>query len=321
MPSRDPQLPLLFDRADALAAGLTMRQVRRRADTRWDRLQRGVYTAATLEADQRWRAEVLAVVRAHERPLILSHASAARAWGLPAPRAGWGTTTFTTTTGRPRRRAGGLVLVSTLPDDEIAVMGRVQVTTVARTVVDCARRLPPQDALAITDAALKAHNVTAAELRTAMRRQRDWPGCVHARRVLELADGRRESALESWSAWAFAVAGLPAPQWQVSLIDAEGVFLGRADAWWEGAGLVGEADGALKYRLAAAERGGALADGLVAVADDERRRERGLRLAGAALVRWGAVDVLEPARLRRLADVLRTHQGEASRFTGRAVLL
>ncbi len=95
-------------------------------------------------------------------------------------------------------------------------------------------------------------------------RQSGWKDVAQARRVLELADGRRETPFESWSAWAFAVLGVPQPAWQVTITDAAGAFLGRVDGWWP-EGVAGEADGDLKYRLAAAERGGATADNLAAV--------------------------------------------------------
>jgi hypothetical protein len=107
----------------------------------------------------------------------------------------------------------------------------------------------------------------------------------------------------------------------VNVSDAEGVFLGRVDCWWQ-EGVIGEADGALKYRLAAAERGGASAESLAAVVDDERRREHGLRHAGLPIVRWAARDVRDEPRSAALAAVLREElrRADPSRFTGRAVL-
>jgi hypothetical protein len=86
--------------------------------------------------------------------------------------------------------------------------------------------------------------------------------------------------------------------------------------------VVGEADGRAKYRLAAEERGGADAERLAAVLAAERRREAGMRRAGAAVVRWSAADVLLPHRARELADHLRREVADASTrnaFTGRAL--
>ncbi len=212
-----------------------------------------------------------------------------------------------------------MVLVAALADGDSLLMGAVWCTSVARTVADCARRLEPHDALAVADAALRRGLTTKDEVRAVLERQSRWPGCASARSVLALADGRRETALESWSAWAFAVHRVPAPVWQVNVCDTEGVFLGRVDCWWP-EGIVGEADGALKYRLAAAERGGLSAEALAAVLDDERRRERGLRHAGLPIVRWSARDVLVERRAAALARTLADERRRADprRFTGRA---
>ena len=212
----DPDLPLIFDRAEALSAGLSEEQVRRRAATRWDRLRRGQFTTAQLDAEHRWRAEVLATSRAHRRPLVLSHAAAARARGLPSPLGGWPPTTFTSSTGCVRQAGLAIVLVAALSDDEVAAHGAIRSTSAARTVVDCARRLAPRDALAMADAALRRGLTDCQALRTVLDRQSGWKGVAQARRVLELADGRRETPFESWSAWAFAVLGVPQPVWQVA---------------------------------------------------------------------------------------------------------
>ena len=139
--------------------------------------------------------------------------------------------------------------------------------------------------------------------------------------VLELVDGRRETPLESWSAWAFASWDVPAPEWQVDILDDAGVFLGRADTWWAD-GVVGEADGRAKYALAAAERGGVTAGSLADVLHGERRREQAMRTAGADVVRWEARDVLVPDRADELARHLMNALTQArrfSRFCGRAI--
>jgi hypothetical protein len=306
-------LPFVVGHAAAGAGGYDERRARRLAARgHWTRLRRGYFaTAAELEEDLRWRSEVVAVVAAHRRDLVLSFAHAARAWRLPSPLGGWGDLTFTCASGPTRRRAGVHVAVAPLDDDEIRLIGSVAVTSPARTVGDCARTLPGPDALAIADRALRAGLVTYAELRGALERMKGWPGAVQARRVVEQAEGRRETPLESWSAWSFDEQGVPAPEWQVVLCDHEGVFLARPDAWWRH-GIAGEADGRLKYRLAALERGGVRAESLVAVLDDERRRELQLRRAGAVVVRWGAADVRTPGRARALAEHLREEIGRAT---------
>src|SRR4051795_2703465 len=81
------RLPIVADRAAAVAAGHTESAVTRRlANGRWAPLRRGAFwPSAELGADQRWRAEVVAAAGAFAGELVLSHAHAARAYGLPQP--------------------------------------------------------------------------------------------------------------------------------------------------------------------------------------------------------------------------------------------
>ncbi len=314
MKRRDPPLPLVFGRTEAAAAGMSPQQVSRRATGDWTRLHRGQYTAAELGEHARWQAEVLAVVRSQQRDLVLSHGCAARAWRLPVPLDGWGVMTFTASAGGSRRGARHMVRIAPLASEDVVAVGAVWVTSVARTVVDCARHLPGRDALAIADAALRRGQVTRHALEAVLAAQHGWPGAARARSVIALADGRRESPLESWSAWCFAQLGLPQPRWQVTVLDAEGVFLGRVDAWWPG-GLAGEADGRGKYALAAEGRP---ADEVAAV-HEERRRETALRRTGAGLVRWGTVDVLQTDRAARLGTHVRRELAVDRHVTARVL--
>ena len=232
--------------------------------------------------------------------MVISHLHAARFHGLPAPLGGWGTPVLTARTGPTRTTGTHQVLVAPLADVEVLADGWLAVTSPVRTMADCLRTLPERDGLAMLDAALRLCLLTSTDLQQAIVRCRGWPGAPRARRVAPLGNGRRESALESWSAWAFHSEGMPAPMWQVDVHDSAGRWLARVDGWWP-EGVVGEADGRAKYRLEAAERGGADAAGLAAVLDRERRREKGLRRAGAEVVRWGAADVLASTRAAELA--------------------
>jgi hypothetical protein len=197
----------------------------------------------------------------------------------------------------------------------------VRVTSQARTVADCLRTLPPRDALAIADAAVHRRLASNADVEAALADCSGWPGLVRARSIATLIDGRRETPLESWSAWAFHVERIPMPRWQVVIADAEGRLVGRIDAWWP-EGVAGEADGRSKYALAAAERGGPSARSarnLYSVLDAERRRERRLRDSGADVVRWSAMDVVGRDALRALSRRLTTALADAQarpRFTG-----
>jgi hypothetical protein len=128
---------------------------------------------------------------------------------------------------------------------------------------------------------------------------------------MAVADGRRETPLESWSAWAFAEQGVPSPQWQVEIADAAGLAIGRGDCWWH-QGLLGEADGRAKYRVRVLERGAASMEGYETVLHEERTREMRLRRTGLLVVRWEAGDVLVPVRAAALAGYITTQLSAAS---------
>jgi hypothetical protein len=309
-----PGLPPIFTREQARALGLSDRQLDRRlASGALVATRRGVFrrpeqptsTASPKltkiftgppTAAQPLPVDVRAALLATPgRQLVISHTTAARFWGLPQPLGGWGQPQFIATAGSNRRRSGLQIRVAPLDHDDVVSTAGVEVTSVARTVADCLRSLPERDGLAVVDAALRRRLIVASAVLEVLGRQPGWPGVGVARQVLSLADPRRESPLESWSAWAFALAGVPAPQWQVSIRGPDRRFLGRPDCWWAMAALAGEADGRAKYALAAAERTGdaqAVLDALQA----ERRREQRLRAVGAEVIRWSAADVLtEPA--------------------------
>jgi very-short-patch-repair endonuclease len=65
-----------------------------------------------------------------------------------------------------------------------------------RTVLDCARTLPFAEALAVADSAVRAEDVSVAQLRAGAARLRG-PGATAARRVAQHADGRAANPMES----------------------------------------------------------------------------------------------------------------------------
>jgi hypothetical protein len=317
VPAPDPPLPPVFGRFEAASAGFSNGQISRRLRSgSWTRLRYGRFSPVRdLEEHRRWQAEVVANLVEHRRTLVLSHVHAARAWQWPAPLGGWGPLTFTDTRG-PVRTGRVRIAVAPLDADE-CVEGNIAVTSPARTVVDSARMLPERDALAIADAALASGRVTPEGLARALIRAKGWPGAPKARRAVALADGRRESPLESWSAWAFDQHGVPRPVWQVEIGDATGALIGRGDCWWH-EGLIGEADGRAKYRTRALERGSASMTDYEEVLHEERVREMRMRRTGALVARWEARDVLVTVRAAALAGYINAQRSSAAglRFEG-----
>jgi len=88
------------------------------------------------------------------------------------------------------RRDGVRLLWTGLADDQV----EAGVTTPMRTVLDCARHLPFDEALAIADSALRSGSVTPEELAAFDAR---GSGAAKVRRVLRHADGRASDPFES----------------------------------------------------------------------------------------------------------------------------
>lgn len=97
-------------------------------------------------------------------------------------------------------------------------------TSPAWTAVEVARVLARPRALATLDAALRSRWCGPADLADAVDRQRGRRGIVAVRDLLELADGRAESAMESEARLAMLDHGLPRPELQHWIY-------GREDAW------------------------------------------------------------------------------------------
>jgi len=99
---------------------------------------------------------------------------------------------------------------------------------------------------------------------------------------VEFGDPRAESPLESISWFAMHERDLPAPELQVPLgIDEDGRPTGVVDFYWEEFGVIGEADGLMKYddedaRLSLRA---------------EKLRQEALEALGFIVVRWTWEDI------------------------------
>ncbi|OLT53148.1 hypothetical protein BJF88_13080 [Cellulosimicrobium sp. CUA-896] len=258
------------------------------ADGTATRLRRGAYLLATTGAARPSPAEArtaaLARIEAVSRQLDGAHwfcgPSAALLWGLPLWRL-------------PRRvhvvqrnvpgRGAGADLVrhraAVAPDDLTTVRG-LPVTTLARTVVDCARMLPPREGLVVADAALRrGFDADLLRRRTVETRGR---GVVRARAVLGAADGGAESPGESVTRYAVLRHGLPAPRTQIPVRTRLGRF--RADMGWEEWRLLVEFDGFVKY-------GEPAAGDPARVLFEEKRRQDAIVEEGWRLVRVTRADL------------------------------
>ncbi|SDD85155.1 hypothetical protein SAMN05216270_108124 [Glycomyces harbinensis] len=176
------------------------------------------------------------------------------------------------------------------PLAEITVVDGLPVTTLARTLVDCAADLPRLEAVAAADQLLRA-GVDGGALAAALEP-------VHGDRLrranatLLAADPRSESPMESWTRCLISDAGLPTPvpQLRVRTPNGRSKFL---DFGWERWRVGAEYDRMGTHLGLEAETG-------------DRRRHQVLRNLGWEVVVLTASDVMEHPGpwLLRLRDLL-----------------
>lgn len=167
---------------------------------------------------------------------------------------------------------------------EIIIVDGIRLTSPAATAVDIARSRPFAEGLAYADALLRLDStitpVSLVGLNEAMVSGR---GRRHARWALDRSSGTPESVLESVSIALIEWLGYESPTLQQEFWF-EG-HVDRADFYWKGAGIIGEADGDVKYSVA-------MGDPTTAIVA-EKRRENRLRRNTSGLARWGWPEIHE----------------------------
>jgi hypothetical protein len=143
-------------------------------------------------------------------------------------------------------RAGIRLHAATVPAEQITTVVGLPVTTPARTAVDLARTLEFRAGVVTADSALHRKLATKPELQAVLATCPRWRGARRASEVIEFADGRSESPLESIARVAFSDCGLPRPELQVWL-GGTTEPIGRVDFYWRKYRTIAEVDGALKY--------------------------------------------------------------------------
>ena len=309
----------VFTTAEAVGVGYGVSEIRSLVVTgRWTRLRRGVLIATDDlgRADAtgvRHRVDCLAVLASLERTgAVISHGSAARLWGLPRPRSA-DTVLRLTDPDRWRRGEGFLMTRAPLPADDIWRAGPVPLTSAPRTLVDCAREWPLEDAVVSMDAACLAGRTTTDEIRAAAAMASRWPGAPRAARAASFADGRAQSPLETRGRLRILGSGFPAPELQVEIWTGSRL-VAVVDAWFDEAAVAVEFDGRIKYTDPWRDRSPEQ------VLWDEKRREDELRALDIRIVRVVNADLGTAWRRveRRLGSLLATPGPAARCFTAMA---
>jgi hypothetical protein len=234
----------VITRRQALAFGLTARQVDRRLSTsRWQRAATGVYTIEG--STPTWRRDLLVACLAGGVGSAASHLSAAALHRLaPVPRSPQVTTAVA------RRHVGipAIVHRSPLGVVDVVWIDRIPTTRPARTIVDCAMVCSPATLANVIDDALTRKMCTPREVGAALRWVEARPGrkgSGHLRRLLDVWEGAitPDSPAEARLIRRIVEWGLPAPTLQHRVTDHKGRFIARVDLAWPKFRVAVEYDG------------------------------------------------------------------------------
>ncbi|WP_461172398.1 hypothetical protein M1D93_15580 [Arthrobacter sp. Z1-9] len=256
-PASLPQLPTTGNlwRTDQLhTSGLNSRAIRRLVSCGGlVRLRYGCYIRAALWEKQSPTVRSLQLIHAHAHGtlttstgnFVYSHTSAARLHGLFL----WNTDDLVHILLRvrpSRERLGKDVRGHTRPyaDTEVTTLGRFRLTSLERTLVDCAMMLEYRQALILVDHALRLG--ANLDLMNAMAGNLPGrSGVRNLRLVLANADIRAESAGETLTRELLSRLKLPMPEAQVEVQSRVGRH--RLDFAWKEKKVALEFDGKVKY--------------------------------------------------------------------------
>ncbi|MEX1079723.1 MAG: hypothetical protein WED09_11510 [Homoserinimonas sp.] len=214
------------------------------------RIRRGAYVSAAVgesaNRDERYDLRIAAVLGTRRTPVVVSHLSAARVWGIPVV-APWPRQVHVTVSPASGNRSKNGVIVhrGVLSLDEVVQTSGVAVTSLIRTLTDVARTAPFRDAVAALDHALHHGRTSKPELLVALDDQQTAIGRRRALRAIAFASPLAKLPGESFSRVLLHELGFPPPELQHEFETAVGQRF--ADFWWEGVRLIGEFDGKDKY--------------------------------------------------------------------------
>jgi very-short-patch-repair endonuclease len=153
--------------------------------------------------------------------------------------------------------------------------------SVERTLADVSGRLTLTEAVVVADRALHLRRTQLARLLEAAEAAKGRLGVAMFRRVIEHAEPKAASHMESRLRMELVLRGLPRPEAQVPIYNKHGEIVGRPDLFYREQRLGIEYDGGIhKDRLA-----------------EDNRRQNLLLEAGVRLLRFTASNVLSTPEL------------------------
>lgn len=228
-----------FTTRTAESYGVTRSALRGRA---WRRLFHGVWILATVAVERStWVAAARLVMPVDA---VLCGLSAVDEYGTDVRREDDVEVHVGFSRCVPRRRAGLRLYQLSLLPDEVVRLGRWLVTSAARTAFDCARWLPLDEAVVVVDALLHAGLTTPEQIAAVVERHRGERWVTRVAGVLETADGRSESPMESRLRVLLVRAGLTGIEAQHVVRAAGERFVARVDLAFVAAKVAVEYDGA-----------------------------------------------------------------------------
>lgn len=227
-----------FRGSSAVQRGLLTERVLR--GPRYRRLFHDIYLLADAPVDLAARSRAASLLAPGQ--CVLSGYSAAELLGAGC--APVETNAELTVSGGDFREQPGLTIHrDLLAAEEITDSGDVPVTTALRTAWDLARWLPTVEAVVAIDALARVGRFAPYAV---LRIQDRYPRARWRRRVpgvVDLADPRAESPMETRSRLVLVLRGLPRPELQYKVYDERGEFIARLDMAYPWLKLAIEYDG------------------------------------------------------------------------------
>jgi len=295
----DPRLTPISLRKELLGEGLHDRIIAALvADGTIVRVRHGAY--ANGEA---WRAcdeagrhaiRTRAALKQARAELVASHLSAANEWEVPLWDIDLCTVHTTRLDNKPgRRREAGIVQhLGELRDGDTTEMNGVRLTAATRTTVDCMTIFDVEHGVTTLNDMLHRKLTTLAEIDACIEFMERWPGTLAHRVVRRLATDKPESVGENRSWYLFWRQGLPMPQPQYEVHDAQGNLIARVDFAWPELRVFVEFDGRVKYEPVADEDDSPT----TVMLREKRREERVCELTGWRCIRITWADLYHPER-------------------------
>lgn len=247
----------VFTASDASLAGVTRGQARTLlARGAWVALGRGVYAErpvlAACAADRRacHALRTAAAIVATSGRRFATGGSAACVLGLETlgdvpDRVVLGATHPDAPGTHGYRSGAACTLRSHVPPEHVEAVFGVDCTVAARTAVDLARTSRTVAGVVALDSAARQFGCTREQLRAVAVLQAGWPYARRLATAIDLMDERSESVLETLGRLSLRPTSLPRPLCQAWIGEAGPEV--RVDFLLPGLGVVGEADGRLKY--------------------------------------------------------------------------